>query len=180
MILQITTSPQLHKQHRSLFSVHSCSCMMLSIPLSHPVPPTTTTTQSPTETVMEGGNLTLTCTSEGTPTPTFTWRLNGEDIPSNRHTDTSIAPVVDFDRQAGTVTSVANGMTTSVLTISVAVFPGDDGVYECIGTNSRAGMDNSCSAFIQLSVQGIAICTISISSYIIGGLLTVEGWMKIT
>ncbi len=104
---------------------------------------------------MEGRSLTLTCTSEGTPPPTFTWRLNGEDIPSNRHINISTDPEVDFDRSYGTVTSVTNGMTTSVLTISGAVFPDDDGVYECIGTNSHAGMDNSSSAFIQLSVQGI-------------------------
>ncbi len=103
---------------------------------------------------MEEGGLTLTCTSEGTPTPTFTWRLNGEDIPDNRHTETFTAPDVEFDRLAGAVTSVTSGMTTSVLTISGTVFPGDDGLYECIGTNSRAGMDNSSSAFIQLSVQG--------------------------
>ncbi len=103
---------------------------------------------------MEGGSLTLTCTSQGVPHPTFTWRLNGEDIPTNRHTDTPTAPDVDFDRVAGAVTSVTNGMTTSVLTISGAVFPDDDGLYECIGTNSRAGMDNSSNAFIQLSVQG--------------------------
>ncbi len=106
---------------------------------------------------MEGGSLTLTCTSEGLPPPTFTWRLNSEDIPTNRHTETFTDPEVDFDRVAGTVTSVTNGMTTSVLTISGAVFPGDDGVYECIGANSGAGMDNSSSAFIQLSIQGIHV-----------------------
>ncbi len=108
---------------------------------------------------MKGGSLTLTCTSEGTPTPTFTWRLNGEDIASNRHMETFTAPDVDFDRQAGAVTSVTNGMTTSVLTISAAVFRDVDGVYECIGTHSCTGMDNSSSAFIQLSVQGT--CTTS-------------------
>ncbi len=110
---------------------------------------------------MEGGSLTLTCTSEGTPTPIFTWRLHGEDIPSNRYTDTPTAPDVDFDQVAGAVTNVTSGMTTSVLTISGAVFPDDGGLYECIGTNSRAGMDNSSSAFIQLSVQGT--CTIYVS-----------------
>ncbi len=128
--------------------------MLSTLSLSHLVAPITIT-QTPTQTVMEGRSLTLTCISGGIPPPTFTWRLNGEDIPKNRHTDTSTDPVVDFDRLAGAVTSVTNGMTTSVLTISGAVFPGDDGLYECIGTNSRAGMDNSSNAFIQLSVQGI-------------------------
>ncbi len=133
---------------------------MLSItffPLVAPI----TTTQSPTQTVMEGGSLTLTCTTEGVPTPTFTWRLNDEDIPSNRHADTSTDPVVDFDQQAGVIHSVTNGLTISVLTISGAVFPDDDGVYECIGTNTRAGMDNSSSVFIQLSVQGTYCITVS-------------------
>ncbi len=103
---------------------------------------------------MEGGNVTLTCTSEGTPTPTFTWRLNGEDVPTNRHTETFTDPEVDVDQQADVINNFTNGTAITVLTISVAVFPDDDGVYECIGTNSHAGVNNSCRAFTMLTVQG--------------------------
>ncbi len=105
--------------------------------------------QSSLETLMEGGDIILTCTSEGNPAPSFTWRRDGVTLSSTLYTNTPTDPTVlmiTFTR--------TNGMTTSVLTISGAVYPDDDGVYECVGTNSHTGIDNSSSASITVTVQG--------------------------
>ncbi len=103
---------------------------------------------------MEGDDVIFTCTSVGNPAPTFTWRLDGVTLPSNRHTDSSTAPTIHYPF------SRTNGTTTSVLTINGAVYPDDDGVYECIGTNSHAGIASSSSASITVTVQGTtARCT---------------------
>ncbi len=107
---------------------------------------------------MEGGGVILTCTSEGNPAPSFTWRRDGVTLSSDLYTDTSTDPTVDINTFVRT-----NGMTTSVLTISGAVYPDDDGVYECIGTNSHAGIDNSSSASITVIVQGTtALCAFEV------------------
>ncbi len=111
--------------------------------------------QSSLETLMEGvEDIILTCTSEGNPAPSFTWRRDGVTLFSNLYTDTPIEPAITIPA-IGVIPYVrTNGMTTSVLTISGAVYPDDDGVYECFGTNSHAGIDNSSSASITVTVQG--------------------------
>ncbi len=104
---------------------------------------------------MEGGDVILTCTSEGNPAPTFTWKWDGVTLSSTLYMDTPSDPTVTYPTYVST-----NGMTTSVLTISGAVYPVDDGVYECFRTNSHAGIDNSSTASITVTVQG----TIALSS----------------
>ncbi len=114
--------------------------------------------QSSLETLMERvGDIILTCSSEGNPAPSFTWMRDGVLLSSNLYTDTSLTnPTVTYPWYVST-----NGMTTSVLTISGAVYPEDDGVYECIGTNSHAGIDNSSGASITVTGQG----TIALSAF---------------
>ncbi len=106
-------------------------------------------------TSVEGGDLILNCISEGNPAPSFTWSRDGVTLSSTLYTNTPTDPMIGivppFTR--------TNGTTTSMLTISGAVYPEDDGVYECIGTNSHAGIDNSSSASITVTVQGTSPLT---------------------
>ena len=93
----------------------------------------------------------LSCTSTGNPAPSFTWRLNGVDIPTSSYVDTPVNPSVS-------VTSPytrTDGSTTSNLNISSPEYPSDDGVYECIGVNSHGGINSNTTATITVIVQGI-------------------------
>lgn len=84
-------------------------------------------------TVVEGSEVTLSCTATGQPTPFVTWLRDGEEVPTNS------TPHL----------SSMGGEGWGSLTIS-PVRSEDGGVWECVGTNVAGSNQES----ITLSVLG--------------------------
>ena len=107
--------------------------------------------------VAEGANVDISCTSTGIPVPSsVNWLLAGLPAPFNFNetfTDLMVGRVVSL----GVAPPVTPASVRSTLHIENAQYPAHEGVYECIGTNSYAGVANTSSAMITVQVQGTPI-----------------------
>ena len=93
----------------------------------------------------------ISCTSTGVPVPTISWILNNQITPFNQ-TDISQDLELDID---GTL--LTEGNVVSTLHIERAQYPAHDGVYECTGINSHAGVPSTSTVMITVQVQGMPI-----------------------
>ena len=114
----------------------------------------TTANSEPVVTVMEGNSVIISCTSTGAPTPTMTWKLNGETTPFIQF-DTTEATQAVLGRNAmdDLVPDITPGSVISNLPISNAQYPDHDGVYTCIGSNDEQMVNTSTSSITVVVVS---------------------------
>ena len=117
--------------------------------------------------VIEGGNVDISCTSTGVPVPTITWTLNNQ---GTNFSQTSISTDTDITILGGGNIEVTPGNLMSTLHIVNAQYPADDGVYVCTGSNTHAGVTTNSSAKVTVQVLGTLLnnkCAISVEICII-------------
>lgn len=108
----------------SVFDVSAGRLFSLALRETAVVNPPAFSTHPATQTVMVGGSVTFSAAANGTPTPTYQWRKDGEPIPDATGTTYTINPVRLAD--AGSYTVVATnlvGTATSnaaILTVDAA------------------------------------------------------------
>ena len=116
----------------------------------------TTSNSEPVVMVVEGNTTIISCTSTGAPTPTMTWKLNGETTPFMQFDTTEATQAVLYigrNAMYDIVPDITVGSITSDLTITNAQYPDHDGVYTCIGSNDEQ-MVNISTSLITLVVFG--------------------------
>ena len=103
-------------------------------------------------TVVEGGDVDISCTSTGVPVPTITWTLNNQTTPLNQ-TDipTDFSITLGRDSSNNLIPIITSGNLMSTLHIVNAQYPSHDGVYECIGDDDTG---NTSSLIITVQVTG--------------------------
>ncbi len=102
-------------------------------------------------TVVEGGDVDISCTSTGVPVPTITWTLNNQTTPfSQTDVSTDFSIRIERDSSSNLVPVITSGNLVSTLHIVNAQYPSHDGVYECTGDSDTGG---TSSHTITLTVQ---------------------------
>ena len=102
-------------------------------------------------------NVNITCISTGAPLPNVRWTFNGLDEIPFSYTEES----VDYEVQlkgpdiflSPTLSSL--GIATSTLHIENIRYPQDQGVYQCIGSNTGTGITATSNASFTLRVEGM-------------------------
>ena len=104
--------------------------------------------------VIEGGNVDISCISTGVPVPTITWTLNNQTI-SFTQTDTPTNyQVTVTGEDTSLVTVVTPGNVVSTLHIVNAQYPANTGEYVCTGSNTHAGITIDSPSTIIIGIQG--------------------------
>ena len=106
--------------------------------------------------VDEGSSVNISCNSSGLPTPSVTWERNNQPlmlVPTERVVDQvpRLSNNILFDIMLGSI--------LSSIEVVDAQYPGDDGVYTCIGTNDNA---NGSSSNIHVQVVGMQVLVVMI------------------
>ncbi len=115
---------------------------------------TTTSLSTSTVVILDGGSADISCRSVGAPVPSITWEFNNQTTDFEQ-TDTETPFVATLTGTIGNRDiDVTPGNIESSLHIVSATYPGHDGVYTCIGTNSDALTIASSSVFITVQVNG--------------------------
>ena len=94
--------------------------------------------------VDEGSSVNISCNSSGVPTPSVTWEKNNQPlalVPTER--------VIDPELNNDTLHYVVLGSILSSIEVVDAQYPGDNGVYTCIGRNTYMS-----SGSVQVQVVG--------------------------
>ncbi len=112
----------------------------------HLVLPNTTTEQVEILSILEGGNIAISCCSIGGPVPVITWTLNNQNTQFSQ-TDIINEASLSFDL-------VTIGNINSTLHIADAQYPTHDGVYTCTGRNTASDSHNTSSVNISLMIKG--------------------------
>ncbi len=103
-------------------------------------------------TVIEGGDVDISCTSTGVPVPTITWTLNNQTTPFNQ-TDVSTDFSIIFERDNSNtlVPVITSGNLVSTLHIVNTQYPSHDGVYECTGDTDTGKTASSLTITVQVT-----------------------------
>ena len=104
---------------------------------------------------LEGSSVTISCISTGAPTPSVSWKLDGQPVPF-QSTETREQITVTLhpgDFGSPFVLNIVLGRVTSNLLVANPQYPDHDGVYTCIGSNDDS-MINTSSAVINVQVIG--------------------------
>ncbi len=109
--------------------------------------PNTTTEQVEKLSILERGNIAISCCSIGGPVPVITWTLNNHNTEFNQ-TDIINEAFISFTDQ------VTIGNTISTLHIAEAQYPTHDGVYTCTGRNTASNSHNNSSVNITVMIKG--------------------------
>ena len=105
--------------------------------------------------VIEGGALSISCTSTGAPTPAIVWELNGQPAPYTPTEAMTIAQAQLVGTAGGGLTpNVTLGRITSDILINNAQYPADNGIYVCFGSNDDFNGNDS----VEISVQVLGMC----------------------
>ncbi len=105
-------------------------------------------------TVVEGGDVNISCTSTGVPVPTITWTLNNQTTPfSQTDVSTDFSITIERDSSNYLVPVITSGNLVSTLHIVNAQYPSHDGVYECTG-NSDTGRTSFHTITLTVQVPG--------------------------
>ncbi|KAJ7377514.1 Hemicentin-1 [Desmophyllum pertusum] len=129
---------------------------LTSIRVDAPMPPTINDYTGET-TITEGMEKVLKCVAKGAPKPNAAWYRNGKELnttdchvtPNDKSCDDVIYEVYE-DNPSSSLHSTYNNQ---VLKIRSALYPRDQGKFECIATNGQLPNDN---LVIDLNVQRLA------------------------
>ena len=114
----------------------------------------TTSLSISTVVIPEGGSADISCRSVGAPVPSVTWEFNNQTTDLEQ-TDTETPFIAELTGTIGNRgVDVTPGNIESSLHIVSATYPDHDGVYTCIGSNSKDRTVASSSAFITVQVNG--------------------------
>ncbi len=97
--------------------------------------------------ILEGGNIAISCYSIGGPVPSIMWTLNNQNTEFNR-TDIINEASLSYPNL------VTIGNINSTLHIADANYPTHDGVYTCTGRNTASDSHNTSSVNISLMIKG--------------------------
>ena len=100
-------------------------------------------------------SINISCTCTGVPLPTVRWTYNGLDEIPFSHTDVSVDYGVrvtgnELGRRA-TLTSL--GTAASTLHLMNIRYPQDQGVYQCIGSNTGTSITATSNASFTLRIE---------------------------
>ncbi len=109
--------------------------------------PNTTTEQVEKLSILEGGNIAISCCSIGGPVPVIIWTLN------NHNTEFNQTDIIN-EASLSSTNHVTIGNIISTLHIVDAQYPTHDGVYTCTGRNTASDSHNNSSVNITVTIKG--------------------------
>ena len=120
-----------------------------------------------------GESVNLACTVTGAPLPTIIWNFKGMNETRFRQTDSSIGVDLmhttfrstDFLGLPYNRTVVVPGIAMSTLHIENMTYPEDDGVYNCIGSNTGFSITATSSVPTLVQIEGNS-CTVMLPNNI--------------
>ncbi len=98
--------------------------------------------------ILEGGNIAISCCSIGGPVPVITWTLNNHNTEFNQTYIINEASISSADH------IIIIGNIISTLHIADAQYPTHDGVYTCTGRNTASDSHNNSSVNITVMIKG--------------------------